>query len=89
MRAELGTFFVPVRLDVTEQTERNRQRLRHYRVYSLPAILVFSPEGREIDRISAFINAEALLERLRAVRDELASSRQPRPAGKAAVDSDP
>lgn len=68
IRTELLTFFVPVRLDVSEETRRVKQRLRHHGVDSLPAIVLLSSDGRELDRIQAFIGPDALLERLRALR---------------------
>ena len=75
VRAELQTFFVPVRLDVSEDTTLTRARLRRHRVDSLPAIVVLSPDGREEDRIVRFIGPEALLARLRAVRQRTAKDR--------------
>ncbi|MBW2524870.1 MAG: thioredoxin family protein [Deltaproteobacteria bacterium] len=68
VRAELRAFFVPVRLDVSEQTEPAKAQLRHHGIDSLPAVLVLSSDGREVDRIRAFIGPDALLARLRKLR---------------------
>ena len=72
--AELSAYFVPVKLDVSEETEFNRARLRHYQVFSLPSILVVTPDGRELDRIKAFVDAEALIAWLSSLRGEVGPS---------------
>jgi len=72
---ELKTFFVSVRLDMSEETDLTKAQLRRHRVDSLPAIVVLSPEGREVDRIVRFIGPEALLARLRAARERAAEER--------------
>jgi thioredoxin-related protein len=35
---------------------------RRYGVEGLPTIIIFNPEGREVDRISGFTDAEDLME---------------------------
>lgn len=80
VRAELSAFFVPVRLDVSEQSEFVAERLRAHRVHSLPAIVVLSPQGQEVDRAESFVGPDALLAWLRAVRRQAAGGQATQPA---------
>ncbi len=71
VRAAMAADFVPLRIDVTEETMLGREQLERYKVVGLPAILVLDSEGKEIDRISHFVDATTLLRRLKAARAKL------------------
>ncbi len=74
VRAAMAADFVPLRIDVTEETVLGREQLERYKVVGLPAILVLDGEGKEIDRISHFVDAATLLRRLKAARKKLQPS---------------
>ena len=60
--------FVPVRIDVTEETQANREQLQRYAIVSLPAVLVLDSHGRVVDRIDEFLSSDAFLSRLAKTR---------------------
>ncbi len=68
--------FVPLRVDVTEESRANREQLRRYGIHGLPAVLLVDAEGHEIDRIEQYLGAEAFLERLAAIRARVGGARQ-------------
>jgi len=70
VRARL-TPFVLLQVDVTENTEADRELLRRFQLYGPPGILFFDAEGREMTgiRVVGFQNAERFLKTLdQAVR---------------------
>lgn len=68
VRRALREQFVPLRIDVTEETHANRDQLKRYAVLQLPTVLVLDRRAREIDRIDDFVASEALLNRLATAR---------------------
>ena len=79
VHAELRAGFVPVRLDVTEQTPLTRAQLALHGVDALPAMLVLDGAGRELDRIDSYLPADAFVARLQAARAQ--QQRPPTVAG--------
>ncbi|MEM6789206.1 MAG: thioredoxin family protein [Myxococcota bacterium] len=75
--AQVRQGFVPVRIDVTEFTRRNREQLERYRVDQLPAVFVFGVDGRLRARVDEAIDAVQMLELLRLAREAPA---RPEPA---------
>jgi len=41
-----------------------KELARRYGVEGLPTLIIFNPEGREVDRISGFMSAEDLMQEL-------------------------
>ena len=65
---EIARGFVGLRLDVTEPSARVRVVLERYRARRLPTLVVFAPDGREIDRLEEPSTVDDLVARLRAAR---------------------
>jgi hypothetical protein len=63
-RAVLGGF-VPLRIDVTEETHENREQSARYAVRRVPSLLVLDAGGKEIGRFEAFVPPDVLLTELR------------------------
>lgn len=68
LRRAMLEQFVPVRIDVTEETRANREQLQRYAIVSLPTVLVLDSHGRVVDRIDEFLSSEAFLQRLAKAR---------------------
>ena len=66
VRAEIFGDYVPLRIDVSEETRLGRVQLERYRVDHVPAIILLDVHGRELDRIDSFVSDELILDRLRA-----------------------
>jgi hypothetical protein len=64
VRGAIRQGYVPLRIDVTEETRAGRELLERYRVDQLPAIILLDAQGHELDRINEFVTQEALLDRL-------------------------
>jgi hypothetical protein len=64
VRDAIRKRYVPLRIDVTEETKLNRRQLERYRVLTLPAIVRLDARGVEHDRITAHLAPDAMLERL-------------------------
>ena len=64
VRVAILERYVPLRVDVTEETFVTRELLERYKVMTLPAIVLIDPQGNERDRVEAYIPAHAMLERL-------------------------
>ena len=75
VRAEISTFFVPLKIDVTEETPSTKVQLATYRVFHLPAVVLLDAQGRELDRIDSYLDAEVFLHRLRRARAQLSPPR--------------
>jgi thiol:disulfide interchange protein DsbD len=71
VRARLEPDFVPLRVDVTEETMANRAQMERYGVVRLPAVLVLDAHGREVDRIEHPLDAESFLARLARARGKM------------------
>jgi hypothetical protein len=68
--------YVPLRIDVTEESRANREQLRRYGIHGLPAVVLIDADGHEIDRIEQYLNPDAFLERLAAIRARAGVGRQ-------------
>jgi thiol:disulfide interchange protein DsbD len=55
---ELG--YVPLRIDVTEESSRSKALLELFAVDALPTLLVVDGSGREVDRLLQYLPAEPL-----------------------------
>ena len=64
VREAIRERFVPLRIDVTEETRASREQLERYGVYQLPAIVVVDASGSPVDRIGGYLSAEAMIGRL-------------------------
>lgn len=64
VRQTLSASFIPLKVDVTEESLTNREQIERYRVYRLPAVLLLDAQGRELDRIGEYIDASHFLARL-------------------------
>lgn len=63
--------FVPLRVDVTEDSHVNREQLKRYHIRGLPAVLLIDPSGRELDRLDHYVNVDTFLSRLAAARQKI------------------
>ena len=68
VRDRLATEFIALHVDVTEETRETRELLARYRVRGVPALLLLDAEGRELERVEGYLDADALLERLTRAR---------------------
>jgi thiol-disulfide isomerase/thioredoxin len=66
VRSAIRRRFVPLRIDVTEETFVNRDQLERYKVMHLPAIVMMDVGGNESDRIEQYVPAVEMLSRLTA-----------------------
>jgi thiol-disulfide isomerase/thioredoxin len=57
IRAEIDTAFVPIKIDVSEETQANKEQLVRYRVDRLPAIIMLDAQGHELGRIDRYMDA--------------------------------
>ncbi len=71
----LGTV-VPIRLDMTKNTEADQAVMRTYGVRGLPTVLLISPEGKELGRFVGFKGPEGLLAWARGARTASQSGKQ-------------
>jgi thiol-disulfide isomerase/thioredoxin len=72
----IANDFVPLRIDVTEESRANREQLARYGIRGLPAVVLFDPKGRELDRIGQYLDTDAFLARLAAVRERIGGGEQ-------------
>jgi thiol:disulfide interchange protein DsbD len=65
-----GRRFVPVRLDLSpgEDVETGQRILRTYRHSGLPLVVMHHSSGEEAERVTGFVEAERMLQLMRAVR---------------------
>jgi thiol-disulfide isomerase/thioredoxin len=70
VRGLISSRFVPLRIDVTEDSFLNREQLQRYSVTSLPTVLLLDANGREVERIDKFMESQAFLARLEAARQK-------------------
>jgi thioredoxin family protein len=53
--------FVPLRIDLTEETRENREQSERYAVSRVPSLLVLDAAGRELYRFEAYVPPDTLL----------------------------
>jgi thiol-disulfide isomerase/thioredoxin len=59
--AEMQQRVVPLRIDLSEETQIGRQVLERYRVHALPCVLIVNKSGEPLKRFDKFIAAKELL----------------------------
>ena len=61
--------FVPVRVDLSPGADvrRGNELLASYNQHGLPLVVMHGSDGEEADRVTGFIDAEEMLEKLRSV----------------------
>ncbi len=64
-RAAIMARFVPLRIDVTEESATGREQLARFQVNTLPALVMLDPLGSEVDRVEEVITVEAFVDRIR------------------------
>jgi thiol:disulfide interchange protein len=64
VRAAIFGGYVPLRIDVTEESRLGRIQLQRYGVAHLPAVILLDDEGNELDRVEELISEKGMLERL-------------------------
>ena len=84
VRVALEGWFVPVKLDVSEDTARSKAWLSFHRVYSLPAVLVLDAQGRETGRMGHYLPPDEFLGWLAAARAKVAEPPAPARTARAA-----
>lgn len=64
-----GQRFVPVRVDLSPGADvrRGNELLASYNQHGLPLVVMHGSDGEEADRVTGFIDAEEMLEKLRSV----------------------
>jgi hypothetical protein len=70
VRAALLERYVPLRIDVTEETMRGREQLERFRVNRLPALLLLGPDGAEDARVGRVVSPRELVDRIKALVHE-------------------
>lgn len=68
VQVRINAAFVPLKVDVTEETRDNRQQLERYDVAKLPVIVLLDAQGRELARVDEFLGPSEFLERLAQVK---------------------
>ena len=56
--------FVALRVDVTENSQEEKEMLKAFNLFGPPAILIFK-NGKEVDRIIGYIDPKSLIDRLK------------------------
>jgi len=64
-RAAIAARYVPLRVDVTEESAKGRELLERFEVDRLPALVMVGPDGVEEERVVAVVSARELVERIR------------------------
>ncbi|MCB9593562.1 MAG: thioredoxin family protein [Sandaracinaceae bacterium] len=64
-----GQRFVPVRVDLSPgaDVQRGNQLLAQYNQHGLPLVVMHGSDGEEADRVTGFIEADEMLQKLRSV----------------------
>ncbi len=61
IRRAVVNRFVPLRIDLTEETRENREQSERYAVSRVPSLLVLDASGRELYRFEAYVPRDTLL----------------------------
>ena len=64
VRVAIRKSYVPLRIDVTEETVANREQLERYKVMRVPAIVLLDSSRREQSRIEQYVPPMHMLEHL-------------------------
>lgn len=66
---EEGQRFVALQIDATDDDDARIEALKgKYRVVGLPTVVLIDTAGNEVKRFNEFVDAEVMLEAMRAVR---------------------
>jgi thioredoxin-related protein len=76
VRGEIDADFVPLKIDVSEETRANKEQLLRYRVYRLPAVIMLDARGQELGRIDHYMDVKAVRGRIAEAREALARRRK-------------
>jgi thiol:disulfide interchange protein len=76
--AELEAAFVPLRLDVSEDSDANFARLERYAARTLPALVFVTARGDVLGRVSQAVDDEALATTLHAAITALRAAKPAR-----------
>jgi thiol:disulfide interchange protein DsbD len=57
----LAEEFVPIKMDMTKNSDANKSILNKYEVFGMPTVIFFDSSGQELERFSGFISAEDML----------------------------
>ncbi|MBN1299821.1 MAG: thioredoxin fold domain-containing protein, partial [Melioribacteraceae bacterium] len=61
--------FVMIKVDMTKTMSDETERIRNkFNIIGMPTVLVFNSDGREVERITGFVNAEEFLKIIREVK---------------------
>ena len=80
VRARIASSFVPLRIDVSEETRANREQLQRYRIKRLPAVLLLDASGRVLDRIESYVDATDMQRRVARAAQRLVRLEVPGPS---------
>jgi len=72
VRDAIRRRYVPLRIDVTEETFASRDQLQRYRVVQLPAIVMLDERGAESDRIEQYVPPAVMLRRIEGRTSDVA-----------------
>ncbi len=61
----LAEEFVPIKMDLTKNSDANKSILGKYEVFGMPTVIFFDSSGKELERFSVFISAEDMLPYMR------------------------
>ena len=64
VQLRINNTFVPLRIDVTEETKLSRDQLGRYGIAKLPTIVLLDPNGNELDRIVEYASPGDMLSHL-------------------------
>jgi thiol:disulfide interchange protein len=53
----IGSGFAPMKIDLTDQNSPAQVLARDWRIDAIPTLIVLSPEGREVGRVTGVLDA--------------------------------
>ncbi len=61
--------FIALKVDMTQTLSEKNEKIREkFNIVGMPTILIFDSKGKEVERLTGFINAEKFLKKLKNVR---------------------
>ena len=60
--------FTNYKVDMTKMTEENEDLRKRFKVVGMPTVLIIDSQGKEVQRITGFVNAEEFLSYIKAVK---------------------
>ena len=74
--AKITAGYVPLKFDVSKGTDADEALQEKYGAETLPAVILFDAEGRELGRVSEFVPPDEFMKVLSAAEDKRTASRE-------------